>query len=65
MLSFKSVEICPQLRDRELCEGLNLAEVGEATEGLTGADLCALVHTASLEAETELGDLAFQNCRVE
>ena len=60
-----SVEICHQLRDRQLCEGINLAEVGEATLGLTGADLRALVHTASLEAETELGDLTFQNCRVE
>ena len=54
-----SVEICHQLRDRQLCEGINLAEVGEATLGLTGADLRALVHTASLEAETELGDLTF------
>ena len=60
-----SVVICHQLRDRQLCEGINLAEVGEATLGLTGADLRALVHTASLEAETELGDLTFQNCRVE
>ena len=60
-----SVEICHQLRDRQLCEGINLAEVGEATLGLTGADLRALVHTASLEAETELGDLTFQNCCVE
>ena len=54
-----SVEICHQLRDRQLCGGINLEEVGEATLGLTGADLRALVHTASLEAETELGDLTF------
>ena len=55
----ESVKICPQLRDRQLCEGLNLAEVGQATEGLTGADLRALLHTANLEAETELGNLIY------
>ena len=54
---YESVKICHQLRDRQLCEGLNLAEVGDATKGLTGADLRALLHTATLEAETELGNL--------
>ena len=58
---FECVKICPQLRDRQLCEGLNLAEVGQATEGLTGADLRALLHTATMDAETELGDLILQN----
>ena len=52
---YESVKICPQLRENQLCEGINLAEVGEATKGLTGADLRALIHTATLEAEMELG----------
>jgi len=43
------------LRERQLCEGLDLAEVAEATKGLTGADLRALLHTATLEAEIDLG----------
>ena len=48
-----------QLRERQLCEGTNLAEVAEATQGLTGADLRALLHTATLEAEIELGIFHF------
>ena len=60
---YESAKICHQLRDRQLCEGLNLAEVGgEVTEGLTGADLRALVHTATLEAEMELGNLILRSC---
>jgi len=43
------------LRERQLCEDLDLAEVAEATKGLTGADLRALLHTATLEAEIDLG----------
>ena len=43
--------ICHQLAESQLSESkLDLAEVAEATRGLTGADLRALLHTASLAA---------------
>ena len=48
--------ICHQLAESQLSESkLDLAEVAEATRGLTGADLRALLHTASLAAENNSG----------
>ena len=52
--------ICHQLAESQLNKSkLDLAEVAEATRGLTGADLRALLHTASLAAENNSGDHNF------
>ena len=52
--------ICYQLAESQLSESkLDLAEVAEATRGLTGADLRALLHTASLAAENKSGEHNF------
>ena len=52
--------ICHQLAESQLSESkLDLAKVAEATRGLTGADLRALLHTASLAAENKYGDHIF------
>ena len=49
--------ICHQLAESQLSDTkLDLAKVAEATRGLTGADLRALLHTASLAVENNSGD---------